>query len=451
MDPFHQTVVMPSVVSEQDRKSPFVALIEGSGPDFSQEVNSLLRDRLRIVAILLFVSHLAFLLKAILLPSPDPIWEERLLFWTHAATTALVGIVALRLCTGCQIMLRHLRFAEFLIFGSSAAFFLLFEWNHLQTGIRQGFVPSLVPPWLILIFTYALLVPNSWRRALAVILPMALAPAAVLAYGWFAIPEMTAVRERLGHSQYVMLETLMVMATGATVAVWGVRTIRSLRTAAFQARQLGQYRLRRMLGRGGMGEVYLAEHLMLKRPCAIKLIRPGQTSQEDTLARFEREVQSTAKLSHWNTVEIFDYGHTSDGTFYYVMEYLPGLNLDQIVSMHGPLPPERVIFLLRQVCEALTEAHEQGLVHRDIKPANIFAAKRGGRWDVAKLLDFGLVRAERNRGEMNLTQIGMVTGSPLYMSPEQALGEPVDARSDLYSLGCVAYYLLSGRPPFEAQ
>ena len=141
-----------------------------------------------------------------------------------------------------------------------------------------------------------------------------------------------------------------------------------------------------------MGEVYLAEHQLLKRPCAIKLIRHDLVGNQRIFARFEREVRATAQLSHWNTIEIFDYGRNDDGAFYYVMEYLPGLSLAELVERYGPMPPARVIYLLRQACDALQEAHEAGLVHRDIKPANLMAAYRGGRHDVAKLLDFGLVK-----------------------------------------------------------
>jgi serine/threonine-protein kinase len=199
-----------------------------------------------------------------------------------------------------------------------------------------------------------------------------------------------------------------------------------------------------------MGQVYLAEHQLLKRPCVVKLIRPDKAGDPRVLARFQREVCATAKLSHWNTIEIFDYGVAADGTFYYVMEYLPGMSLAELVEQYGPMPPERVIYLLRQACDALREAHDAGLIHRDIKPANIFAAQRGGVYDVVKLLDFGLVKPVIGDHEVQLTTEGTITGSPLFMSPEQAMGdrEP-DVRSDIYSLGCVAYYLLTGKPPFE--
>ncbi|HKB38404.1 MAG TPA: serine/threonine-protein kinase, partial [Gemmataceae bacterium] len=210
---------------------------------------------------------------------------------------------------------------------------------------------------------------------------------------------------------------------------------------------------RERLGAGGMGEVYLAEHVLLRRPCAIKLIRPERAGDANHLLRFEREVRTTATLTHPNTVQIFDYGHAEDGTFYYVMEYLPGLTLDQLVQQHGPLPAARAIHFLRQLCRALQEAHTVGLIHRDIKPANVMVCERGGLHDVAKLLDFGLVLPQgvRPDGE-RLTQEGVIAGTPAYMSPEQAAGgDNLDARSDIYSLGALAYFLLTGRPPFAGR
>ena len=189
----------------------------------------------------------------------------------------------------------------------------------------------------------------------------------------------------------IVSENILMLAIGAGVTVYATHIINALRVEAFEARQLNQYRLKGQIGAGGMGVVYLAEHQLLKRPCAIKLIAPDRAGDPKALARFEREVRTTARLSHPNTVEIYDYGRTDDGTFYYVMELLNGLSLADLVERHGPLPPGRAIFLLRQACGALAEAHAAGLVHRDLKPANIFAARRGNLHDFVKLLDFGLV------------------------------------------------------------
>jgi serine/threonine-protein kinase len=198
-----------------------------------------------------------------------------------------------------------------------------------------------------------------------------------------------------------------------------------------------------------MGDVYLAEHQLLKRKCAVKLIRRDKAADRRMLARFEREVKATAQLTHWNTIQVYDYGSTPDGIFYYSMEYLQGLNLRQVVDQYGPLPPGRVIFILRQLCGALHEASGVGLVHRDIKPSNIFLAERGQLFDVAKLLDFGLVRPA-TLGTCPIRNVSReLQGSPRFMCPEQAQGQKPDFRGDLYSLACVAYFLLSGRGPFE--
>src|SRR5207247_885439 len=210
-------------------------------------------------------------------------------------------------------------------------------------------------------FTYAMFIPNTWRRAAIVLGAMAAVPIATTTY-WYFHPVCTLLMDR--HTGFLP-EVCLIIGIGYVTSVYGTHMINHLRREAFEARQLGQYRLHRLLGAGGMGEVYLAEHQMLKRPCAIKLIRPSKANDPKALARFEREVQATAKLSHWNTVEIFDYGRTEDGTFFYVMEYLPGLSLEDLLKRHGPLPAERVVHLLRQTCQGLREAHAIGLIHRD--------------------------------------------------------------------------------------
>jgi serine/threonine-protein kinase len=244
------------------------------------------------------------------------------------------------------------------------------------------------------------------------------------------------------------------LGMGVAIAIFGSYKISELQQEALQARRLGQYVLKRRLGKGGMGEVYLGEHLLLRRACAIKLIRPDQAGDPTNLSRFEREVKAMAALTHWNTVEIYDYGHSEDGTFYYVMEYLPGLSLQDLVERCGPLPPERAAHFLRQLCGALSEAHALGVIHRDLKPSNVIVGERGGVYDVAKLLDFGLVHClgcDTNAGQ-RLTIQGTILGSPPYMAPEQARGkDELDGRTDIYSLGAVAYFLLTGQSPFARE
>jgi serine/threonine-protein kinase len=332
-----------------------------------------------------------------------------------------------------------------IIFALPALFFLLLQKRMTLDTAVHGYLPPPMAFWLLLIFTYAMFIPNTWRRAALVIGAMALAPALLVVAMTLAYPQVAALMTAADFMQHVL-----VMLVAAVASVYGTHLINALRREAFEARQLGQYRLIAPLGTGGMGEVYLAEHRMLKRPCAIKLIRPERAGDPQVLARFEREVRMTARLSHWNTVEIYDYGRTDDGTFFYVMEYLPGLSLEDLLERHGPLPAERVVHLLRQTCQALREAHAIGLIHRDIKPGNVFVAQRGGLYDVVKLLDFGLVKRVTEAPSARLTQEGGISGTPLFMSPEQARGlSDVDARSDIYSLGAVAYALLTGRPPFD--
>lgn len=230
---------------------------------------------------------------------------------------------------------------------------------------------------------------------------------------------------------------------GTTTAASHV--IFDLRQAIRDARQLGQYRLEQKIGQGGMGMVYRASHAMLRRPAAIKLIRPDKVDPL-ALPRFENEVQLLATLKHPNIVRVFDYGRTPDDVFYYAMELIDGATLHDIVSKTGPMPPARVAHVLKSASRALIEAHGNGLVHRDLKPANIMAFlphRFGGEEESVKVLDFGLVI----RTEQSESEIGIM-GTATYVSPEQVMaGAPIDARCDIYSLGCVAYFLLTGTPP----
>jgi serine/threonine-protein kinase len=244
-----------------------------------------------------------------------------------------------------------------------------------------------------------------------------------------------------------VLEAVAWSAAAGGVAVMTSRVIYGLQERALEARQLGQYSLEEKIGEGGMGEIYRARHAMLRRPTAVKLLT-GDGSEEQ-LRRFEKEVQLTARLTHPNTISIFDYGRTPDGTFYYAMELLSGLTLEELVKRYGPQPPGRVIHLMLQVCGALSEAHGIGLIHRDIKPANIYLCRRGGVADVVKVLDFGLVREVRDDGNVTRSNINVIVGTPLFLSPEAILSpDKIDARADIYGLGGVLYLLLTGSTPF---
>ncbi|MFK5921193.1 MAG: protein kinase [Verrucomicrobiota bacterium] len=226
-----------------------------------------------------------------------------------------------------------------------------------------------------------------------------------------------------------------------------ITSVMEKRQASLKADQLGRYTLEKKIGEGGMAEVYLAHHALLRRPTAVKVLKRKMLNEEN-LSLFEREVQITSKLTHPNTIVIFDYGRTPDGFFYYAMEYLDGISLQSLVEQNGPVPEERVIQILKQVCGSLAEAHANGLIHRDIKPANIMLCNRGGEYDVVQVLDFGIVQSMSEKEQA--AQEDYVLGTPAYMPPESLQsGTELDGRSDLYSLALVAYFLLTGKDPFN--
>jgi eukaryotic-like serine/threonine-protein kinase len=247
--------------------------------------------------------------------------------------------------------------------------------------------------------------------------------------------------------------SLLVLLALSSIAIFVftimlARSQRAARAATIEAKQLGQYQLEQKLGAGAMGVVYRGRHAMLRRPTAIKLLDADKVT-DLSIGRFEREVQITSQLTHPNTVQIFDFGRTPEGVFYYAMEYLEGIDLQLLVDQYGPQPAGRVIHILRQVCGSLYEAHSTGLVHRDIKPANLMLTRRGGEADVVKVLDFGLVKAREDDPQGGEAQ--GLAGTPLYMSPEAIqLPNSVDGCSDIYAVGAVGYFLLTGRPVFEA-
>ncbi len=287
----------------------------------------------------------------------------------------------------------------------------------------------------LILFTRSIFIPSSAQRTLAV------SAAAALPLALYALANESV---RLSVWKVMWLLAAITVSTAGSAVIYGLR--REVRHAL----QLGQYTLEEKLGEGGMGVVYRARHAMLRRPTAVKLLKPDRVG-EASLRRFEREVQLTAGLSHPNTVSVFDYGRTPDGIFYYAMEYLDGLTLEEVVGGDGPQPPARVAHVVRQVLGALAEAHGIGLVHRDVKPGNVILCDRGGVPDVAKVLDFGLVKEAEGDGDAGLSRDGALLGTPLYLAPEAIRSPAADARADLYSVGAVAYFLLAGRPVFEGR
>ncbi len=306
-------------------------------------------------------------------------------------------------------------------------------------------------PWVSLwVLAVPLVVPIGWGRAVARGVFLSLLPVLVMFAGtrWFDLPPapLTAYLD-------FYVPCLVAALLGTIIA----RMMYRLTRQAQQAQQLGSYQLEEKIGSGGMGEVWRACHEMLVRPAAVKLIRPQHLAltpgedQNALLARFHREAQATATLRSPHTVELYDFGVSEDGTFFYVMELLEGLDLEGMIKRFGPLPPGRVVYLLQQMCCSLADAHACGLLHRDIKPANIYICRVGQQTDYVKVLDFGLVKSvATSRDNLTLTAANTVLGTPAFMAPEVVEGKAADHRLDLYALGCVAYWMLTGNLVFDA-
>ncbi len=361
----------------------------------------------------------------------------------------------------------------FLLFHMAAVALLAFLWLAVrQVGLSErtlraiDAVGTIVVVWLVSFMSANM--PASWRPETLVLLAAltilllraAVVPSAPRRTLWISTAAVVLI-PFIAYRVHRATPELSAGAAAADAALWALLAISlstlvsvvtfRLRSSVARARRLGQYTLKEKIGEGGMGVVYRAEHEMLRRPTAIKLLPPG-TAGEDNLRRFEREVQLTARLTSPHTVSIYDFGRTPDGLFYYVMEYLDGIDLEDLVKETGPIAPGRAVRILRQVCAALTEAHGIGLIHRDIKPANILLCERGGFPDVAKVLDFGLVREISGSADPRLTADNVVHGTPQYLAPEAIRNaDSIDARSDLYALGAVGYYLLTGTPVFSGR
>jgi len=326
-------------------------------------------------------------------------------------------------------------------------------WLGFLLGVVEAWQPwpdvwAVSASWVcVIILAFPLIVPNTPVRVFAAILGAALAWTTGIGVAISMGDGAPTTRAFVSH---------LVPPFVCVIVGWGMaRIVFDLVRDVDEARELGMYRLHRRLARGGMGDVWLASHRMLARPAAVKLIRYESDDDQGQLAlaqmRFEREAKATAALSSPHTVQLYDYGIADDGTFYYVMEYIQGLDFDELVQMYGPQPPSRVVYLLEQVCHSLAEAHAADLIHRDIKPGNCMTARLGIDYDFVKILDFGLVKAPDSVDDSKLTQAGRVAGTPAYMAPEMAVeGCEMDGRADIYGLGCVAYWLLTGSQVFES-
>ena len=366
----------------------------------------------------------------------------------HALATAVAGLIWL---VGARLRLTLL--AMHWVDGAGAvlmsACFGLMAMAYARTMLPLGMPPAPAVFTGLLATSYMLMmravaVPSTAPRTAGVgaaaMAPLAAANAAIL-LGAPPSPQPFAM---------AYIDALTWQVAAVAMSAVASRVIFGLRAEVSEKRKLGQYTLDEKIGEGGMGVVYRAHHALLRRPTAVKLLPPEKAGDEN-IQRFEREVQLTASLSHPNTVAIFDYGRTVEGVFYYAMEYLDGINLDQLVRLDGPQPAARVAHIVAQVAGALAEAHGVGLVHRDIKPGNVILCERGGVADVAKVVDFGLVkrfRVDSTDQTMAVTVQTSLLGTPYYMAPEAIRGE-VDARSDLYALGAVAYLLLTATPVFR--
>jgi len=389
------------------------------------------------------------------------IWLGRLSFNRSSVPLLVAGVAFATLwllLRGAPRSARFVRAVELLtLFVGTAAF------SSVALILNMLANPDMIVRTLLtyMLLVYAVYVPSTAKHTLLVagLMTVPLLGSIFLAFqAWDPAlhdpPAAPWPKGQVGDMAYpATLVTAFFWAIVVAMAAGFSQTIYGLRKAVRDIRRLGQYTLEEKLGSGGMGVVYRASHAMLRRPTAIKLLRPDRAGAEAT-ARFEREVRRTAMLTHPNTVTVFDYGRTTEGVFYYAMELLEGASLQQIIEVDGPQPAERVIHLLEQVAGSLAEAHDAGLIHRDIKPANILVVDRGGIADLVKVVDFGLVKDVRGTGatDATITTEGSITGTPHYMAPETITSpETVDARADIYAVGAVGYWLLTGTHVFPGK
>jgi serine/threonine-protein kinase len=425
-----------------------------TGTALTEEGREFLQKRVARFGLVAGVGSIAFwLFRLVTVVADGPQGFRDPSFWWHFAGAAIL-LAPWAVCRGTARSAALVQRVESAALVAASASYAL----------MGAYIPLSNSPGLIMVLALSLAtvaravyVPSSARRTLVIglIIGVPVVSATYVAYldfdpaAWALVDAqfgtLTPTGAAVSQSEFVAAWWLSIVAvcTLASSVIFG------LRQEVRDVRRLGQYAVGQKLGEGGMGIVYRARHAMLQRPTAIKLLNPEKVG-EHSIARFEREVRLTAQLSHPNTVTIFDYGRTPEGLFYYAMELLDGVSLDELVKLDGAQPAGRVISLLRQAAGALAEAHGVGLIHRDIKPGNIMLCERGGAPDVVKVVDFGLVKQLGGDAMATVTRANIVTGTPQYMAPEALIApDDVDGRSDLYGLGAVGYFLVSGEQVFE--
>ena len=434
----------------------------GPGTLVKTLTESLLRRRLLSLSLVFFVAGGLWI-------SGNLLSQRAFLPTIQIPLLLAMGFMALLFFSKKPLSLTPLRALELVLFGLAAAYLALQDFTFVDqsaalgdSGMALSGLLRTVLHYVLLAIVYGMFIPNSWQRAAWVVTALAATPLAATLFLWGRYPEIAETMALTHFGEFVEAGVLLIVS--AAIAIAGTHIVSHYRSCEARDTEMGFYRLKERIGVGGMGEVWLADHEKLVRPAVIKLIRPerlkeGGKEAQRMVRRFEKEAQATAELRSPHTVEIYDFGVTYDQTFYYVMEYLNGIDLATLVKKHGPVPPQRTIYLLQQACESLGEAHNHHLIHRDVKPANIFVCHMGLSYDFVKVLDFGLVKTQTNGasappGDMSseLTMEGMTTGTPAFMAPELAVGQDdVDVRSDIYALGCVGYWLLTGELVFQQE
>jgi len=440
----HVTVMPPGA---GDTRAP------GVSSGFPTDLLGRFAERLRVLALLYaFVFFMAGIFPALLFPGDRARFLGSFAQWGPGVIGIVIGLlVALAIRSGrfpmSAVMNLGLLFEVVSSYAIAAAEFA--DPQSLET--HRGWLGlSWVAVWVVL---FTVVVPATPRRAL--ITALASVSAVPVIIGLMMATGFTSLRVEPALFFVGLVFPYLLVAGMAYV---GARVVYQLGTEVKRARELGSYQLEEKLGEGGMGEVWRARHRMLARPAAIKLIRRpdggARAGVSDEVARrFEREAQVIARLRSPHTVELFDFGRAEDGAFYYAMELLDGMDADSLIRRFGPIPPERAIYLLRQVCHSLSEAQSCGLVHRDIKPANIFLCRYGEEYDFVKVLDFGIVGSARDAADSSLvhTRENAVRGTPAFIAPEQAMGTAIDGRADIYATGCLAYWFLTGQLVFTGE